>query len=182
MAISEQRNNSIYALNRLLKDVISNPGEWIDNTDLIASFKAQGKLSKWSDAKLGIIPGALNTLKTTAEDLLDDGFAGLDRKRINALLAIEREISKNSRPKSGSKLQLEEKIKEQASQVTLLEQRNMTLTYFIKELQTLAVKYASQGNSVAYRAKCQRELQIIQAKLSFTGEYDLILERLDNVE
>ena len=58
----------------------------------------------------------------------------------------------------------------------------MTFTYFIKELQALAIKYASQGNSEAYRAKCQRELQNIQAKLSFTGEYDLILEQPDNVE
>ena len=182
MSVSEQRNKSIYALNRLLKDVIRNPGEWIVNTDLIASLKAQGKLSKWSDADLGIIPSALNTLKTTAEDLLDDGFAGLDRKRVKALLAIEREINKKSRPKSGSKLQLEEKIKELASQVTLLEQRNMTFTYFIKELQALAIKHASQGNSELYRAKCQRELQNIQAKLSFTGECDLILEQPDNVE
>ncbi len=182
MAISEQRSHSIYALDNLLKDVIKNPGDWIDNIDLIASLKAQGKLSKWSDSELGIIPSSLNTLKTASDSQLDDGFAGLDRKRGNALLAIEREISKNSKPKSGSKLQLEEKIKELASQVTLLEQRNMTFTYFIKELQALAVKYASQSNSEGYRAKCQRELQIIQAKLSFTGEYELILEQPNNVE
>lgn len=174
---SEQRSQSIYGLNNLLMDVIKNPSKWIGDTDLIGSLKAQGKLCRWSSVDLGIISCSLNTLKTAADSFLDEGFTGLDLKRCNALLAIEREISRKSKPKSGSKLLLKGRIKEQASQIRLLEQRNIILTYFVGEVQALAIKYSKQDSSETHQAKCRRELQLMHSKLSFTGECNSIVKQ-----
>lgn len=182
MSVDSVKRKSVLALDGLLVDVIKAPGKWIHNEELISSLKVQGKLAKWSSNELGIKSCSLNTLKTTADLVLNDGFLGLNKKRSSASLAIENELNKTKKPKNGTKLQLGGKVKEQASKISLLEQRNMLLTYIVKELQSLSINYANKSKSESSLEKFERELEYIHKKLSYIGESDLIHKGLKSVE
>jgi len=117
----------------------------------------------------------LNTLKSSADTVLNDGFAGMDLRRICAIKAIDLEVVKKLRPKRGSRIALEEKVKEQSIQIAALEARNMTLTYYIRELQSLAADVALSCSSNATKIRHKRNLEVIHTKLSASGENSLVV-------
>jgi len=164
---------STQALNDTLNDVIDNPSAWIKNSDFFYTLKSQGRLAKWENSEYKIISCSLNTLKSSADNVLDDGYTGLDLRRIKAISAIENEIAKEHKPKRGTRVELEERVKEQASHISALEARNMTLTYYIRELQVLANVAIQSDGSRASIISYQREMDVIHTKLAFSGEIGL---------
>jgi len=176
LSSNDPRWISTEALNDILNDVIDNPSKWIKNADFIYTLKSQGRLAKWENTERKIISCSLNTLKSSADDVLDDGYAGLDLKRINAISAIEDEVAKEHKPKRGTRVDLEARVKEQASHISALEAHNMTLTYYIRELQVLANVAIKSDGSRASIIRYQRELEVIHTKLAFSGESDLVTQ------
>ena len=55
----------------------------------------------------------------------------------------------------------------------------MMLVYLLSELKGKATKYASEG-SATVQALCKREMADINAKISFSGNTDLIASTLKN--
>ena len=173
MNTNERRRKSTEALNHLIKEVIEKPSEWIEDTAFIVVLKSQGRLAHFESAERKIHSCSLNTLKSSADEVLDDGFVGLDLRRINALKEIEWEISKEQRPKRGSRAALKERVNHQAKFIVALEARNMTLTYYIRELQSLANEVIYSKASKAALVRLERSLEVIHSKLSFSGESEL---------
>jgi len=165
---------STQALNDILRDIINNPETWIENKELMTVLKSQSKLAKWENVELKIIGCSLNTLKSCANKLLSDGFDGMDLRRNNALLAIEREVTKKLLPKPGSRGALEAKVKIQVTQIKALKARNMLLCYHIIELQSLTEDAISSCSSKEVIIRNQRKLSVIHSKLSAYSENDLI--------
>lgn len=175
------RAESIYALKDFLQEVIRTPKDWHTNQDLIEALKAQGKLAKWDDQTRGINAVSLNTLKAAAEELLEGGYDAFDQFRKNALASIEAHKEKDKVGNNQTKTGLQKKVKEQGSQIQLLEQQNMILVYLLSELKTKAIKYASAG-PVTTQDLCEREMAEINAKISFSGNTDLISLTLKNAD
>jgi hypothetical protein len=167
---------STRTLNDTLSDIIDNPKNWLKNKGLISALKSQRKLAKWEDVELRIRSCSLNTLKTSANRVLSDGFDGMDARRIKALSKIEKETTKGLAPKPGSRTYLEAKVKLKTTQIAVLEARNMTLTYYIRELQSLIENGIHSCSSQEVRIRNQRQLEIIHAKLSASGESSLVVE------
>ena len=173
--VSALRKLSTISLDTLLTEVIDNPAVWASNTDFINVLKSQSKLASWEDIERKIAKCTLNTLKASADKVLNDGFPGLDRRRIGALKLLEKEAAKEFRPKRGTRAHFELKVKEQSEQIAALEARNMTLTYYIRELQVLASNAMYYSKSEAVKIRHQRELDLIHIKLSSCSEASLIV-------
>lgn len=172
---SNQRWLSTQSLNNMLLEVIDKPIIWAENYEFINSLKSQTKLAKWESTERNITSCSLNTLKTSADKAINDGFSGIDLRRIGALEAIEREVAKKLRPKAGTRIALEAKVKEQSLQIAMLEARNMTLTFFIRELQSIAEGAILSSSSKLSAIRHKRSVDVIQAKLSACGENSLVL-------
>lgn len=173
MTPSEQRSISVIALKNLLIEAIEEPALWIENQDFVSAIKSQGKLAKWQDVERRIIPCALNTLKSAAEDLLEGGYASLDQLRLSALSVIERHrvlvAGSNKTTKSG----LRKSVDELERRCSLLEQQNMLMVFLIGELRNKAFRYAQDGKASTL-ALCEKEMAEISAKIAFTGNEQLI--------
>lgn len=165
---------SIKALSDVLDEIIARPSEWLQDKELISALRSQGKLAKWESTSRKITGCSLNTLKSSSDAALNDGFAGIDRRRIKALRAIESEDAKNKHPRRGTRLSLEEKIKQQDIKIAALESRNMLLTYIICELQTLTDNAILSCDSEVVALRYKRNLEVIYSKLSACGEDQLV--------
>jgi hypothetical protein len=165
-----ERLLSTKSLNNTLLEVIDNPIQWSENHEFIDSLKSQSKLAKWESTDRNITGCSLNTFKSSANNILNDGFSGIDLRRICALEAIERETAKKLRPKPGTRIALEAKVKEQSVQIAMLEARNMTLTFFIRELQSIAENAILSSASKVSAVRHKRNLDVVHAKLSACGE------------
>ena len=175
----QRRAESTYALRDFLQEVIRNPKDWQANQELIEALKAQGKLAKWDDQTRGINAVSLNTLKTAAEELLEGGYNALDQLRKSALASIEAHKEKGKAGNTQTKTGLQKKLKTQDRHIQLLEQQNMMLVYLLSELKAKAIKYASAGPTIT-QVLCKREMTEINAKISFSGNADLIAVALKN--
>lgn len=173
----QKRAESTYALKDFLLEVIRNPKDWHTNLALIEALKAQGKLAKWEDQARGINACSLNTLKTAAETFLEGGYGALDQLRRSALATIEAHKEKGKAGNTRTKTGLQKKLKEQARHIRLLEQQNMMLIYLLSELKVKASKYANAGPATV-QALCKREMAEINAKISFSGNAELIANTL----
>lgn len=172
---SNQRWLSTQSLNNTLLQVIDNPIPWLENHEFINSLKSQSKLAKWENAERKITSCSLNTLKSSADSVLNDGFSGIDLRRIGALEVIEREVAKKLQPKPGTRVALEAKIKDQSVKIATLEARNMTLTHFIRELQSIAENAILSSGSKVSVVRHKRNLAVVHAKLSACGENSLVV-------
>ena len=74
---------------KLLKEIITIPANFIDNETVQVSLKSQGGFAKLELPEYEISPCSLNTLKTASSTLLNRGFIELDELRLNARIAIE---------------------------------------------------------------------------------------------
>ena len=96
MTVKRNRENNqrtILATEALLQEIIKSPDEFKNNDGLVNALKSQGGLAKYDDADRHIGAVAINTVKSLSELLLDDGFDGFDRLRINAREAIGKALT-----------------------------------------------------------------------------------------
>lgn len=174
---------STYALRDLLIEIIEDPSQWYNNQEFIAALKVQGKLAKWLDNERGIVPCSLNTLKTSAKDVLDGGYNRLDQFRINALDAIEGHVEQKNRSNKNTKMGLKKKVKELEREVLIVKQQNTILVHLVCDLKEKAAKYAMKAPDLT-RAQCEKDMRGVEAKINFAANEDLfkaLAERaLDN--
>ena len=89
----ETNQKTILATEVLLLEIIKSPDEFKNNDGLVKALKSQGGLAKYEDDERHIGTVSINTVKSLSELLLDDGFEGFDRLRINARDAIEKALN-----------------------------------------------------------------------------------------
>jgi hypothetical protein len=165
---AEKRIKSTYALRDLLVEVINEPVEFQDIPEFSAALRVQGRLAKWQDEERFIVSCSLNTLKTSAEDLLDGGYDALDNLRLNAIATLEGYAERKSASSKSNKTGLLKKVKELEHQINILEQQNMMMVNLVVDLKGTALQYAATGDSTT-RAKCETYMKTISAKIGFTG-------------
>lgn len=169
---TEQRAYSTIALKKLLICAISEPAQFQDKTEFIEVLKVQGKLAKWQDDTLGIKPCSLNTLKTSAEGLFDNGYQTLDELRQNAILAFEQHFERKKASNKTTKVGLQKKVRELELKNSILEQQNRILVDLLVNMKEKTVGYASDGSDLTI-ALCEREMRRLSAKVGFSGNIEL---------
>ncbi|MBE3897349.1 hypothetical protein HJ156_22005 [Vibrio parahaemolyticus] len=167
-----ERADSTYALRDLLTEVIEEPAQWMGKQEFIDALKVQGKFAKWKDDERKIVPCALNTLKTSAEETLDGGYDRLDQLRLNALAAIEGHVEKENGSNKKTKTGLLKRVDELEEQVSILEQQNTLLVDIICNLKDNAAKYAQKAPTLT-RAQCEKDMRGVEARISFSGNKEL---------
>ena len=152
----EKSNQSLLALSSLLREVINHPETYIHDQQLNTAFNSQGALAKFSNTSKGIFSLSINTQKRIADSIINGGYEGLNKSRINALLALESSLHTNKKPNKETKAglllvnqQLEKEMQSIRHDLLLL-----TLA-FEKSLRQGAV-YASRSDSPT-QALCKKE-------------------------
>ncbi|WP_133407301.1 hypothetical protein [Parashewanella tropica] len=179
MAINEKHARSVVATSELLKSVIAEPSSYEADVDFIATLKSQGRLAKYENASLSITSCALNTLKTAADEILEDGYEGLEQLRKSAILTINGHSEKREASNKSSKLGLAKLVAEQELEITKLEQHNVLLTSLVVELMSKARKYANRGDATT-KALCAKEMKEVSTQISFSQNSKLVQELIKN--
>ena len=86
---------SIYAEIDLLKDIITNPKNYISNQQVLNSLENQNSFSRYKNIDLKIISMSLNTHKFYCNTILLNGYNSLNELRIKSLDLLNQN-SKNS--------------------------------------------------------------------------------------
>ena len=100
----------------ILRSIVNNPQQYSDDEVLKQALKSQGGVAKLEYAAL--IDGksvhknsmSLNTLKTYANDLFDEGFEGLNQLRLKTVDILDEYIHRSIRPNSQSRAGLRSRI------------------------------------------------------------------------
>jgi hypothetical protein len=170
---AEKRVQSTLALKELLITVINEPSKSQANAKLKEALKVQSKLAKWEDEALGITQCSLNTLKNSAENVIDGGYRFIDNLRLNALLAIEQHSERKKSSNKTSKAGLSKRVSELEHSNRVLEQQNKMLVDLLVNLKGKALEFANDGSDIT-KTLCKREMSRLSAKVGFTGNMDLI--------
>ncbi|WP_144780510.1 hypothetical protein [Marinobacter maritimus] len=113
-----QSQASTHAIKQILRSVVSDPHQYAEDEDLKKALKSQGGVAKLEyEVQIGTETVhkhsmSLNTLKTYADELFDDGFEGLNYLRLKAIDVIYAYIHRSSSPNTQSRAGLQLKIKE----------------------------------------------------------------------
>lgn len=164
----ENNQRSILATEALLLEIIKSPEEFKNNNYLVKALKSQGGLAKYENAERHIGSFAINTVKSLSELLLDDGFAGLDRLRINARNAIEkaltRKIKKSNEESARQKLASTEEL------LAITQQSNFLLNIVIKEMRANLKAMAFQDGTDDERLKRYKDInKRVEAQLNYAN-------------
>lgn len=127
-------DQSIENIFRLLIEVGSSPGNYVDAEQIVNALKSQGSLCSLNIEfsigyeQLTIRPISLNTLKQRlAENGLDRDFHHLDKLRMHALSAIKSFDEELAAPKKRTRSALEDQVGELRSSIATLHAVNMVL-------------------------------------------------------
>ena len=162
----EINQRTILATEALLLEIIKSPDEFKNNDGLVKALKSQGGLAKYEDAERHIGTVAINTVKSLSELLLDDGFDGFDRLRINTRNAIEKvlkgKIKKSNEESARQKLASTEKT------LAITQQSNFLLNTVIKEMRTHLKAMALQDGTEEERLKRYKDInKKVEAQLNY---------------
>lgn len=166
------RTRSVKSLENLLKSSVSEPGAFTDNKEYLAALRSQRKLAAYSDEELDILPCALNTLKSHADQVLDQGYQGLDTLRIAAFEAIDTAVEHHKQSNKSTKRGALNLLKQKEAELDLLRQQNIHLVYICQELKRLAQLYASNGDDTL-KAICDKDMKRINMLLSISAPSEI---------
>jgi len=164
----ENNQRTILATEALLLEIIKSPDEFKNNNGLTKALKSQGGLAKYENAERYIGAVSINTAKSLSELLLDDGFAGFDRLRINARDAIEKaltgKIKKSTSENTRQKLALIEET------LAITQQSNFLLNTVIKEMRSHLKAMALQDATDEERLKRYKDInKKVEAQLNYVN-------------
>ncbi|HBY87757.1 MAG TPA: hypothetical protein DEO86_18030 [Colwellia sp.] len=164
----ENNQRTILATEALLLEIIKSPDEFKNYDSLVEALKSQGALAKYEDAERYIGTVAINTVKSLSELLLDDGFVGFDRLRINARDTIERaltgKIKKNTTESARQKLASTEEA------LIITQQSNFLLNTVIKEMRAHLKAMALQDGTDEERLKRYKDInKKVEAQLNYVN-------------
>lgn len=176
MRVLEKNKIKVIETEKLLKEIITSPQEFLENNKLIQALKSQSAIAKYQDNERNISPCSLNTVKSLAEVMLDRGFYSLNELRINAKLAIESAQSSknNSKPNKQTVIGLKQKVKELESQLEVMRQSNLFMTITIQELRSRLKQLSEHEGTLEERKELyQYHNKKVEAQLSYSlhGEF-----------
>ncbi len=160
----------------LLRDVVTNPSKYKDNSYLLTSLKSQGALASYENDELGIKKCSLNTFKTASIEYLPGGFEEINELRLNAKLALDspqEEVSENTKTVAGSKRKADRLQRE----LDKVREHNCLLSIIISEMKSKMKELATSKESVAKR---QANYQLFDEHLEYKLSYALQKEALTN--
>ena len=164
----ENNQRTILATEALLLEIIKSPDEFKNNDDLVKSLKSQGGLAKYEDAERHIGAVAINTVKSLSELLLDDGFDGFDRLRINARDAIEKALK--GKIKKSNEESARQKLASTEETLAITQQSNFLLNTVIKEMRAHLKAMALQDGTDEERLKRYKDInKKVEAQLNYAN-------------
>lgn len=163
-----QNIESLFCIADLLRNVIEEPGAFKENPVIMNALISQGALSKLSIPERRIFPTSINTMKRLAVERFPEGYDTIDRLRAQAQAAsvATRNDRSTSKPITKNKKHVEQELKEIK---TLLKSNRLELflyTRIIKDLATLARRFASQTGDAASIKACESEIKSNFRKLT----------------
>jgi hypothetical protein len=164
----ENNQRTILATEALLLEIIKSPDEFKNNDDLVKALKSQGGLAKYEDAERYIGAVAINTVKSLSESLLDDGFDGFDRLRINARDAIEKALK--GKIKKSNEESVRQKLASTEERLAITQQSNFLLNTVIKEMRAHLKAMALQDGTDEERLKRYKDInKKVEAQLNYVN-------------
>jgi hypothetical protein len=164
----EINSRSVQATKTLLLAIIDEPHDFKTNDTIIEALKSQGALAKYEDQARDIVACSLNTQKTVAERLFEEGYDNLDALRKNASAAISAAIEIKKRSNKTTHEGKNKRIAELEGDIALLEQQNLMLTALVQTLKGKLANYAENGRQ-QLQANWQQDLKELNAKIAFTN-------------
>jgi hypothetical protein len=164
----ETNQRTILATEPLLLEIIKSPGQFKNNDGLVKALKSQGGLAKYEDAERHINTISINTVKSLSELLLDDGFTGFDRLRINARDAIEKAL--NGKIKKSNEESARQKLASTEKTLSITQQSNFLLNTVIKEMRSHLKAMALQDVTEEERLKRYKDInKKVEAQLNYVN-------------
>ena len=164
----ENNQRTILATEALLLEIIKSPDGFKKNDGLVNALKSQGGLAKYEDAERHIGTVAINTVKSLSELLLDDGFDGFDRLRINARDAIEKALT--GKIKKTTTESVRQKLASTEETLAITQQSNFLLNTVIKEMRAHLKAMALQDETDEERLKRYKDInKKVEAQLNYVN-------------
>jgi len=175
-ASAKKRNIvSVKALAELLRRVIQNPGEFVNEQTLCRALKSQGALAKYSSDVASILPTSINTLKRLADENLEGGWTVLDGQRRNALDAVSAHEEALRQGNKATKSALKNRLDEREKQLGNLRQVNYGL---LKALGRMCIDISQVG---ALENALDRQKLVEESIARLKGSLALNLPPFDKV-
>ncbi|RWX55349.1 hypothetical protein [Photobacterium chitinilyticum] len=181
MTLKEINQQSVLAADKFLREIIQTPADFVADESLRDVLKSQGAFAKYEDTSKCIVPCAKNTQESNADLVLEDGYAGLDQRRINALKALNKAIGKKERPNPETKAGLKLQVKELKQEIEMLKIHNVMMTGLLTDIKDTASNYAERSGSQQLQADWVEQRKKISAKVSFINNKHLLKEMSNNV-
>ena len=175
----EIATRSVQALKELLVEIISEPREFSGEIIIITALNSQGALTKLEDVHRGIVPCSLNTQKSAAERVIDNGYDTIDLLRRNAQQAIKDAAEIHKKSNKTTRAGQKKRIEELENDVALLEHQNLLLISLVQQLKSKLQHYAN-SNDEQLSANVKKDLVEVMAKIGFTNNANLIKAVLAN--
>lgn len=171
MAMKKNKENNqrtILSTEALLQEIIKSPDGFKNNDGLVQALKSQGGLAKYENAERHIGTVAINTVKSLSELLLDGGFEGFDRFRINARDAIEKALK--GKIKKSNEESARQKLASTEEMLAITQQSNFLLNTVIKEMRSHLKAMALQDWTDEERLKHYKDInKKIEAQLNYVN-------------
>lgn len=150
----------------LFLQILSSPDIFRADETLKLALKSQGKMAKYQNVEQGINTLSLNTLKSLSDQLLEGGYAELDKLRINARNALNNSTS--GKVKTDSKAILRLQKAELERNLEIVQQSCFLLTTIIKEMRSQMSSIVKHDKSAKERLKRYEDVnKKIEAQLSY---------------
>lgn len=171
MKVLEKNQTKVLETEKLLREIVKSPIDFVEDEELLKALKSQSALAKYQNPERNIVSCSLNTVKSVSEALLDRGFLSLDDLRTNAKLAIEAE-QLGVRAAKGNKqtaVGLKNKVAELESQLDIAQRSNFLMTVMISELRSKLKQLAENKGTIEERKELYTyHNRKIEAELNYT--------------
>ncbi|GGK50197.1 hypothetical protein [Aliivibrio fischeri] len=175
MKAKEKNQTKVFETEKLLLEIIKDPHGYKGDAELYKALKSQAAIAKLENPDRQIFSCSLNTVKSVSEALLDRGFLGLDKLRINAKAAIEAALhsEKTGKPNKQSITGLKLKIDELEEQLIAMRFACFNLTTVVDELHSQAKTLAVHNGTLDQRIELYKEVNArLEVKLSHAQQSD----------
>ena len=167
----EKNTENVLNLKKFLIEITQNPKEILQEIpSLIEVLKNQATLAKYQDAKRAIIPSSLNTIKRIANRFIENGFEEIERLRVLAIQAVNKELNKPIIVHKINKEDLKNTIKEDKIKQEKLKKLHLVLLNQVMEDLNTFDKISSTNDLELIKEISKRAKQRIQSLGTKTAE------------
>lgn len=173
--MQEKNHLKVTKTHDFLKEIIASPENFKEDEALLKSLKSQGGIAKYECKERYLEKCSLNTLKTSADELLTGGFSSLDKLRKNAVNAIEftKKGVKSRKGNTSTSIGQKNRIAEQKKEIEALQRHNLMLTVLLRKtrsrMKILALLKGTDDEKWERYSEYNNEIQAISDH-TFGGE------------